>query len=1303
MLEAPHSQNSRPIATVDLRLGRGGDLHIQWTDAPGHEPRTLGASHVARILACMQEVHAAEQAQRVPQRQAAWLAASRELVALLDGPERVLLNRVEAAERQGYHLVVAVRALADHQDVLREHPATRMHWQLLSLADATDHGRSRFHAVLQLDPRMPRTPNVLPFSGLRILYMAFAPQDVFPVLDFEGEEERYLELLAPFVSEGRALVRIVEDGTLEDLARALLVDHYDVVHLSGHGVMTPEGPRLVMEDDTGMRRRRDGKLADVSPAELIEVLGRGAVMPALVVLSNCHSAETGEAMPSFAVELVAARVPAVLGWSRPVRDDQATAAMGMIFQQLAAGKLLVDSVELARSALRRREQQALGPDGTWATLVLLTSNAAGFRVDRQAPPLPEVVRPEEDYKFLASGHMKVLQHGFVGRRRPLQRLVRVLRDGKYADRDGAELRDVAGVVIWGMKGVGKSCLVARAVDRTHQHSQGLGRVVLHGVLGDTAVITAFQKLALEWEDADAEKILSNKDLLILHRVRRVLARWRARPLVFILDDFEQNVEIDDAGPAHLRSYAAEILDALLPACKVGRAKMLITTTATFAIPMEHAGALGELRLGTFEPSSVRKLWMRGPSSGPHIPVSLRYWESLAARLGSNARILSWARDLLAGKTPDELAAIGAQATEQVPVWQEGDTVTENKHEALVRLFLSHMAYEAVYTHVGPDAREFLRRARVYTTAVPALAFTDLTEGLSIILDDHLVVLANYGLLEVGDHDGQRAYRVNPLIEANFSAERPRHWHAVAARYWMSASRSGKYLDPIRQAWHHSLAAYEMGLAEQAGRILWPTLRQAGRYQEGLELAEEHLRVFPDSAYGLHWAGDAEIHAARPTERAESRLRAALERWEAYRGPDWQRDIAGTLFAIGSLLRDKGEANEALAIHSRALALQIESYGTEVESDVAASHHALGLVYQALDRYPEARLAFEHALTIHSRLGREDWHPEYSASLHALGTVLRALNDLDGARRAIERSILIKSRTHTFGTHPGDAAGLHTLGGILHAQGHLKQARSVLEKALLLHAEFHGAGVHPNEARTLGILAEVLLAQGDRHGARISLERSHEILYRAYGTEVHPDVARSLYRTSSLLMDEHNFADARSYLERARDIWIQVRGPDGCPDLAAVLLDLGFAMLSQGDIGGAREALECSLAMMKTDIGIDMSRPTIGALCNLASVYISQGDPHEAVALLRRALEIQSLHRDLPGNQRLGLEIEAFLASILVSLGESDQAWTAHAPALRSLAAMEPNHPLVCRLASFIQHERQTASSTEASRDPSDEI
>src|SRR5690606_35275867 len=203
-------------------------------------------------------------------------------------------------------------------------------------------------------------------------------------------------------------------------------------------------------------------------------------------------------------------------------------------------------------------------------------------------------------------------------------------------------------------------------------------------------------------------------------------------------------------------------------------------------------------------------------------------------------------------------------------------------------------------------------------------------------------------------------------------------------FWWAAGKASRYYGPIERSWRHALAGRHFGLAEQAARVIHPTLHQAGRYQDSLAHAEEHLQTFTDSVYGLHWAGGAEADAAGPTARARERLEAALQGWSELHGADWKLDLAGTLHALGSFRREQGDAEGAREAHERALAIQIECYGTELESDVAASYHGLGCVLQILGLLPRARAALERALAIHRHLGRADRHPEFAASLHALG-------------------------------------------------------------------------------------------------------------------------------------------------------------------------------------------------------------------------------------------------------------------------------------------------------------------------------
>jgi tetratricopeptide (TPR) repeat protein len=1266
--------NSSLSAVVDLHLGPSSEILVQWAEAPGRVRRTVAASQVARVLAAMKDVQAAERTRLAPRMQAAWLAASRELVALLDGPERALHRRVEGAVQEGRALVVAVRALADQHNVLREHPATRMLWQLLPFADAMAHGTRRFHAVLQLGPRIPGTPQALPHRGLRILFMAFAPQDVQPVLDHETEEERYLELLAPFISKGLALVRVVEDGTLEELARVLLVDPYDVLILTGHGVMTASGPRLVMEDDTGMRRRRDGKAVDVSPAELISVLRRAAAMPALVALSNCHSAESLDGMPSFAVELVAAGVPAVLGWTRPVRDDLATRATSDIFRQFAAGKPLDEAVELAREALRHEDRQSPRPDGIWATLALVASDAGGLRVDRQAPPLPVVVDTGASYRFLASGQVKVLERGFVGRRRPLQRLVRALRDGKFADHDSSAPCDVAGVVVWGMKGVGKSCLVGRAVERVTQHEPGLSLVVLHGALDESAVFHAFQQLAVDhWDDTEAARLLSEKETPFLQRVRRVLARWRTRPVVLILDDFEQNLEVNGTGPARLQSHAAALLDVLLPACKLGRPKLLITTTAMFAVPMAHATALGEMALGALETASVRKLWMRGPSDCAHIPISLGHWEALAARLGHNARILGWARDLLAGKTSDELAEIAARAAVEVPVWQPGDEVAQAKHDELAQMFLRHLADQEVRSAIGADAQEFLRRARVYEAAVPVEALARLAEGLAIDLERDLVPLANLGLLEVGEFNGQRAYRVSPLIEPRFVASEPELWHAVASAYWWNTAQiaaGGYHVVHVHRAWWHAREGRHQELAEQAGGILISALSHHGRYAENKLHADAHFSTFPDTPFALYWAGEAEARAVGPSPRAAALLSAAIELLSVPPGTRRQPRVASCLHSLGKVLRDRGRFREARGAFEEALSIQ-EATGRDNPANVVATMQVYAELLEDLGELQKAERVFERALALCEPLGQ---YAEMAGLLQAMGGLYHNQGRLDEALAIYERVLGIQRQIYEDDLHPSVAATCHMMGLVLNSLERYQEATRWLDEALRIKSQVDVPELHPGQAVTLQVYGSVLAAQGDRNGARQALDRALQVTRRTLEDEAHPNVAAILHSLCGRLLDMRRPGEALDAAERCLAIERQVY-PEQHPRIAGTLVMLGSAKMQLGDLSGARVALERAREMYVEIHGTEDHPGVAGALHNLAFVHLEEKNLREAIRVLRHALAIhERCHGG--GDTARTAATEVVLAAVLLQTGELAEGQRRARHALRILSAVNPRHPAI---------------------------
>jgi tetratricopeptide (TPR) repeat protein len=861
--------------------------------------------------------------------------------------------------------------------------------------------------------------------------------------------------------------------------------------------------------------------------------------------------------------------------------------------------------------------------------------------------------------------MRVLTKGFVGRRRELQALGQILRHGRWTPPGEAE-RAVAGALVVGMKGQGKSCLVGRALDRHQQDSGELSLVVLHGAIDDLQLLEAFRTEAVRLGDDAAERLLGDTSRKTPQRIERLLRHhWRERRLVIVLDDFEQNLEIPGVGEARLEPFAAVLLEVLLPVCRDEQPKLLVTSTARFTLPARLDGALAERRLNALDGASVRKLWVRGRNAelsgvGPNA------WSTLCERFGRNARILDWARQLLGGKTPDEVRKVMAEAGKELPVWKD-QLLDEAKQDDLVATFLRHMAFDDAAKKVGPDAMTFIDRARVYEMPVPVDAFAGLTTGLAVSLDRHVPALANLGLLEMGTEGGRAMYRVSPLVKPAFDAAEGERWHGVAAEYWWTAAvqRDSWSAPGVLQAWEHALAAKRQDVADKAADLLSPWLDGRGAYAYSAALGARHVTAFPDSVAGLNWAGYAQYRAGDPREGRRlleravalasstpedvdrrswvtdsfARVLASLGEYPAAARylaefvaaeeslyPDGSARLGSCLHSLAGVLHAQGDLAGARAHLERSLEITQKVHGTQDHPNVAASLHALAGVLRAQGDLASARDRLEHSLKIKQQVHGTEEHPDVAASLHALAGVLHAQGDLAGARACLERSLAIWQKVHGTQDHPDISAFLHELARVLHAQGDLAGARTCLERSLAIWEKVHGIQDHPDVAVTLHALAGVLLAQGDLAGARARFERSLEIEQKVHGTQDHPNVAASFHALAGVLLVQGDLAGARAHLERSLAIAQKVHGTEDHPDVAAFLHTLAGVLLAQGDLACARARLERSLEITKK-IHSTQDHPAVAAsLHELASVVHAQGDLASARTYLEQSLEItQKVH------------------------------------------------------------------------------
>lgn len=1214
------------LHVVDLIM-TGGSLHVAWQTEPGTLSRGINAatmSEANRLVAAL-----AEQERKVQggagsaALRAAQAALGAHLYLLLDGPERALARREAEARAAAQRLNLVVRLRTAEEGPLVRHPATLWRWEHL----ATERGPlaldSQVRLGVQLGEFVPRDgepPRAQ--AKLRLLFMACSAHDVEPVLDYEHEEETLADALSDFVANGKVALRVVEEGSLERLRARLMDESYDVVHLTGHGLLTDEGPRFVMEDVAGARR-------DVSAEELLRVFNDAREMPYLVVISSCWSTGVRGDLPSLAARMVAGGVPSVIGWVRPVRDDVATEAARDLYERLCVGESPMQAATHARQRLHEDDTKRSVPSHAWGTLQLLTREAPGPRLALTADGTEGDVTQEVLYRMLGRS-MRVLERGFVGRRRELQRLVRLLREGK----DGQQ--PIAGAVVCGMKGQGKSCLVGRALERHMQdvgNGTGVGLVVVGGAITDSNVLEAFRERAIAWGDEEAERALNDTARPTLFRVERLLrGRWRNRRLVIVLDDFEHNLDVPGVGLASLKPAAAALLEAVVPPCITGRPKVLITSTARFAAPTKLRDTFVEMDLNALDAASVRKLWLRGQQSGELAHVLPGQWIALAERLGRNARVLEWVRQLLGGKTPREVEELVKRVGE-VPLDWQGRTPTHAEQTQLATIFLRHLALDEAKAKVNSDALAFVQRARVYDAPVPPAAFTELADGLAINLAQHLPALANLGLLEVGNDDGVRVYRANPLVEPSFDAPDGERWHQAAARYFHRSAMTDKgyRVAAIYGAWEHALAGGEQPIADWAAAVLMVGLDARGVFAESVALARRHLARFPESIEGACWEAYAVF---RMGDLVTARTKLAHAETLASK-PGVPRELRGRV--RDSMARVLAACGDLRGARDRFEELLGEEEAAHPEGSLVAAiiHHELGNALLKLGDVTQARIRMERALLLKQKHFGTEEHQDVAMTLQGLATVQAQLGDLERARTTAERALDILRRGRGTDEHLDVATALFTYAAILREQRRLGEAREALERSIAILCKVFGTEEHLDVAASLHALAGVLHRLGDLPGARKNLTRAIEILRRGLGTEEHLDLAASLHMMAGILHDEGDLKGERAFLERSLEIKRKLIATDDHPDVATSLHELALAVAAEG-----RRA--------------------------------------EAIALLEHALQIRERvfkSRD----HYYYAETEAALGCLLCECDRTEEATPLLEHAMLVLSEQVPDHPLLAQL------------------------
>ncbi|WP_228390464.1 CHAT domain-containing protein, partial [Streptomyces smaragdinus] len=664
----------------------------------------------------------------------ALLAVGRELYRWLDG-ELGELTRLRD-EAQG-PLVFEVRAPT--RPSAAEWALLRAPFELLA---APGEGfMARELSSFAVARRMGRPGTAPDLGGFRlgVAFMASAPRGQHE-LDFEAEEMAVLR-----AAGGTSLDLVVEDsGNPEHLGRRLSeLGGMPVVHLSCHGLHNwrekPDAaptPVLLMEDDLGEGR----------PTTTRELLTLLTPRPKLAFVSACLTAtgadvaghlpagaghrggaEAAAGVPvahSLATGLVAAGVPAVIGWDGSVSDRASTLFAEHLYEQLSRRVGLAEAVADARHQLLSCPEERLRADWHLARLWLGPGGGgplvAGTR-KRQMVPAHHVTRTFLDRKHqlpVSSAEM------FVGRRPEMQRALRALRGGERG-----------GVLLHGQGRLGKSSLAARIADR-HPH---LAVAVVFGDYSAGAVL-----------DAVADAVAANPDARALIEGRRAEVREQPerlgalltdllagpcaqgvdevrKPLLLIIDDLEQILVADHDGPHRLDPRFAGVVANVLAACDpaLTDSRLLVTSRFTFTLGgLERT--LEPVQLQPLSEAARLKLQRRQAALAPAGYAAER--ADLARRALEVSRGNPGLQDLIGLRLvySDEIDQARAEAavTDMEAYLRQGDLPADN---ADVSSFLENLALDTLLEQAGPANRALLRACTLFTIPVPQPVVDTLAE------------------------------------------------------------------------------------------------------------------------------------------------------------------------------------------------------------------------------------------------------------------------------------------------------------------------------------------------------------------------------------------------------------------------------------------------------------------------------------------------------------------------------------------------------------------------------------------------
>ncbi|QLE39137.1 tetratricopeptide repeat protein [Nostoc sp. C052] len=1029
-----------------------------------------------------------------------YTVTGRRLYNWLDGSDRWLQTLLDKYRREGIVLAIATTEKLAH-----------LPWEVLH--DGNGFLVQRVPAIVPVRWVSDSTVKKLTIDGepenraLQVLFMATSPLDVKPVLDFEGEEARILE-----ATKRQPLALTVEEsGCLSELG--YLVDGYDrnyfdVLHLTGHATLQDGQPRFITETATG-------EAFYASAGDIAQELQFR--LPKLIFVSGCRTGQAGNggSVPSMAEELLKSGAKAVLGWGQKVLDPDATAAAAALYEELSAGKQIIEAVACTYQTLIKNKARDWHLLRLYAAGNLPSSLVTPLRKPGRKPAPPLSVSTQ----FLdPAGKVKVpTRESFVGRRRQLQNCLRVL----------SQSTDEVGVLIHGMGGLGKSSLAARLCDRLPNFE----RVVWVGRIDEGSLVS---RLTEKLDDDEQRKRLQNYDEKLKFRLRRVFQQLHeeAKPFLLVLDDFEANLEPRDRTYV-LQAEAAEVMKALVWAIRENSTSHRIIITCRYDFEFTQLQHFYKQPLDALQGADLQKKFSRLTAFNSKSQVDEALKSQAQKLADGNPRLLEWLDKILQNQTVDVAAILNRLAADPV----------ELREQVLA---------EALLQQMDTTMREMLSRGLVFELPVPREALAAVCETIPN-LEHYISRAVALGLLEVSHDEALRVPRILPVQLPQYGEVFYKQAAEVLYRLWRENTETTteeKGLEIHRLALQGKVDKIAVEIAERLARN-W---RNQSRFREAVKLCESTLEIAKDYLV-LHALARCEQQLGE-VSKAQEHYQQALDRCP----PEDKTVKAAIIHNLGLLKANRGEIEDAIALYEQSLAI------TEQIGDVqlkATTLNSLGLLKADRGEIEEAIALYEQSLAITKQIGDVQGQAE---TLHNLGQVKANIGEIEEAIALYEQSLAISEQ---IGDVQLKAATLNNLAHLRGNIGEIEEAIALFEQSLTITKQIGDVRGQAAMLHNLGHL------RGNRGEIKEAIDLYQESLDI---TEQIGNVllkAATLHEMGRLKANKGEIEQAIAFYEQSLTIKEQIGDVKG---KAATLHNLGKLKADSGEINAAVAFFEQSLAL-----------------------------------------------------------------------------------------------------------------------------